>query len=78
MPISNVIASSVEIVMSYNSDNCCSPSSYSHLFLAISIHIIELRHEVSNNELCVTSRGSDQPAHMCSLIRAFASRLTIL
>ena len=27
---------------------------------------------------CGTSKGSDQPAHMRSLIRAFASRLNIL
>ena len=30
--------------------------------------------EVSNN-VCVTSKASDQSAHTCSLIRAFASRL---
>ena len=32
-------------------------------------------HEISNNVVCATSKGSDQPAHMRSLIRAFASRL---
>ena len=35
-------------------------------------------HEISNNVVCVTSKGSDQPAHMRSLIRAFASQLNIL
>ena len=35
-------------------------------------------HEISNNLVCATSKGSDQPAHMRSLIRAFASRLNIL
>ena len=35
-------------------------------------------HENSNNVVCVTSKGSDQPAHMRSLIRAFASCLNIL
>ena len=35
--------------------------------------INEPRHEISNNVVCATSKGSDQPAHMCSLIRAFAS-----
>ena len=30
-----------------------------------------------NNVLCATSKASDQPAHMCSLIKAFASRLNI-
>ena len=38
----------------------------------------EPRHEISNNVICATSKGSDQPAHMRSLIRAFASRLIIL
>ena len=35
-------------------------------------------HEISNNVVCATSKASDQPAHMRSLIRAFASRLNIL
>ena len=37
-------------------------------------------HEISNNVVCATSKGSDQPAHVRSLIRAFASpsRLNIL
>ena len=38
----------------------------------------EPRHDISNNVVCATSNGSDQPAHMCSLIRAFACRLNIL
>ena len=40
----------------------------------------EPQHEISNNVICATSRfkASDQPAHTCSLIRAFASRLNIL
>ena len=42
------------------------------------ICIIEPRHEISNNVVCATSKASDQPAHMRSLIRAFASRLNIL
>ena len=33
---------------------------------------------ISNNVVCATSKGSDQPAHTRSLIRAFASRLNIL
>ena len=41
-------------------------------------HLIELRHGISNNMVCATSKASDQPAHMRSLIRAFASRLNIL
>ena len=40
--------------------------------------LIEPHHEISKNVVCATSEGSDQPAHTCSLIRAFASRLSIL
>ena len=40
--------------------------------------IIEPVHEISNNVVCATSKASDQPVHMRSLIRAFASRLAIL
>ena len=40
--------------------------------------IIEPVHEISNNMVCATSKASDQPAHSRSLIRAFASRLSIL
>ena len=35
-------------------------------------------HEISNNVVCETSKASDQPAHMRSLIRVFASSLNIL
>ena len=40
--------------------------------------IFEPRHGISNNVVCATSKASDQPAHLRSLIRAFASRLNIL
>ena len=40
--------------------------------------IIEPWHEICNNVVCATSKGSDQPAHMRSLIRAFSSHLNIL
>ena len=40
--------------------------------------LYEPRHEISNNVVCATSKGSDQPAHTRSLIRAFAARLNIL
>ena len=39
--------------------------------------IIEPVHEISNNLVCATSKGSNQPAHTRRLIRAFASRLSI-
>ena len=35
-------------------------------------------HEISNHVVCLTSKASDHPAHTCSLIRAFASHLSIL
>ena len=39
--------------------------------------LFEPRHEISNNVLCVASKALDQPAHMRSLIRAFASHWNI-
>ena len=47
-------------------------------FFILHKNINELVHEISNNMVCVTSKGSDQPAHTRSLIRAFAHRLNIL
>ena len=46
----------------------------------VKMHLIvnEPQHEIANDVVCVNSKGSDQPAHMYSLIRAFASRLNIL
>ena len=41
-------------------------------------NIFEPRHKISNNVVCATSKGSDQPAHTRSLIRAFTSRLDSL
>ena len=54
-----------------------------YIFLQINegwngVNIIGQRHETSNNVVCATSKGSDQPVHTHSLIRAFASRLNIL
>ena len=40
--------------------------------------LIEPVYEISNNAVCETSKASDQPAHTRSLIRAFASCLSIL
>ena len=36
--------------------------------------LYEPRHEISNNVVCATIKGSELPAHTRSLIRAFASR----
>ena len=50
------------------------------LILAKATHTKKLEpvHEISNNLVYETSKASDQPAHTRSLIRAFASRLSIL
>ena len=45
---------------------------------SLRIKTFEPRHEISNNVVCATSKGSDQPAHTRSLIRALAGRLNIL
>ena len=42
------------------------------------LNTFEPRHENLNNVVCPTSKGSDQPAHMRTLIRAFASSLNTL
>ena len=47
-------------------------------FVEHSHFVYEPRHDISNNVVCATSKGSDQPAHRPRLIRAFASRLNIL
>ena len=39
------------------------------------MNVNEQWHAISNNVVCAISKASDQPAHMGSLIRAFASRL---
>ena len=38
----------------------------------------ELQHEISNNVVCVTSKGSDQTVHRRILIKSFACHLNIL
>ena len=48
------------------------------IFVLNIVNKFEPRYEISNNVVCATSKGSDQPAHMRSLIKAFASRLNIL
>ena len=40
--------------------------------------VIEPVQNISNNVVCATSKSSDQPAHTCSLIRAYARRLNSL
>ena len=38
----------------------------------------QIVHKIYNNVVCATSKASDQPGYTGSLIRAFASRLSIL
>ena len=48
------------------------------MIVAINWHVTNKpQHEISNNVVCATSKATDQPAHMRSLIRAFASRLNV-
>ena len=51
-----------------------------HLYINMfkSLVLYEPVLEISNNVVCATSKASDQPAHTRSLIRAFASRLSVL
>ena len=56
-----------------------------HIFIQIKFedfisgqHIIEPRHDMSNNVVCATSKASDQSAHSRTLIRICASRLNIV
>ena len=49
-----------------------------HFVNILSENKFEQVHEISNNMVCATSKGSDQPAHTRSLVWAFASRLSNL
>ena len=49
-----------------------------HVDLSSEACIFEPGHDISNSVVCATSKASDQPAHMRSLVRAFVSRLNIL
>ena len=49
-----------------------------HTQVFLEHNLYEPRHEISNNVVCATSKASDQPAHMHSLIRSFACRWNIL
>ena len=51
---------------------------FMQLYTVNDIHLYESVHDISNNVEYVTSKASDQPAHTRSLIRAFASHLSIL
>ena len=49
----------------------------SYIYMGICLRD-EPRQYISNNVVCATSKGSDQPAHTRSLIRAFVGRLNRL
>ena len=56
-----------------------SPSRIKHpRALVEPVNPYEPVHEISSNAVCATSKGSDQPAHTRSLIRAFTRRLNII
>ena len=65
------VDSRITILYMLNVDQAFCESVYSQ-------NIVEPVHEISNNVVCATSKASDQPAHTRSLVRAFASRLSIL
>ena len=53
--------------------------SFIQRYMTLTVNVLQMnRHDISNNVVCTTSKGSDQPTHTRSLIRAFASRLNIL
>ena len=57
---------------------CKMPHCWKSHVAAHNLKIIEPRHDTSNNVVCATSNGSDQPEHTRSQIRDFASSLNIL
>ena len=58
------------VIIHKNDDNFYAQNLYAS--------VSEPVHEISNNVVCATNKASDQPAHMRSLIRAFASHLSII
>ena len=68
-----------EISIDLKSDKCSQAKSKdAHDSQVVTLVTNEPVHEISNNVVCGTSKASDQPAHTRSLIRAFASRVSIL
>ena len=60
--------------------SCTGSIIYNNSKVKTLISILELikSNNLVSNLVCTPSDDSDQPAHPCSLIRAFASRLSIL
>ena len=67
-------------VIWWPSNRNCTYLAFVYLYLIVfcECFTIEPCHEISDNVVCVTSKGSDQPAHTRRLIRFFTSRLNIL
>ena len=74
--VSQLICHSFKLIFDDTAANI--PGMCVHLLLLVTAFETEPVHEISNNVVSATSKVSDQPAHMRSLIRAFASRLSIL
>ena len=55
-------------------------TEFVNFVLAVQPYTYERRHEISNNMVCATNKGSDldQPLHTRSLLIAFASRFNII
>ena len=68
--------------MSHSSEHkilgCVRQQKCNQNFRELYCRTYEPQHEISDNVVYVTSKGSDQPEHMHSLIRAFASRYECL
>ena len=68
---------SSQFKLKWNHINCIYIFSMFNNLWRMQMGPYEPQNEISNNVVCTISKGSDQPAHMCILIRAFASRLKI-
>ena len=61
------------IVASRHPRDCLSACLFIYMPFCLQACIYEPRHDISNNVVCATSKGSNQPAQTHTLIRAFAS-----
>ena len=68
----------VNYVLQYVNGHAVKGNQFSKKYTAFFMQSLEPVHEISNNVVFATSKASDQPVHTHSLIRDFASRLSIL
>ena len=67
-PVPNIVASNGVPLIKLKSPDILYAGSESFTF---EVRLtFQLQHEISNNVVCVTSKASDQPVHMSSLIYA--------